>query len=144
MTIVAKNETPPLYVLRYGDKLVGEMEMDREAISQFKAGDRIKVTLHTGRSPSRLRFYWQMLGKLVAATDCAPNAEALHSVIKLDLGYSTPVLLPSGLKVLVPGSIAFDRMTEQEFSNFLERAIAWVAENYGVTADEIMNGGQAA
>ena len=141
---MAKNEAPPLYCLRYGDKLVGEMEMDREAIAQFKAGDRIKVTLHTGRSPSRLRFYWQMLGKLVAATDCAPNAEALHSVVKLELGYATPILLPNGLKVLVPGSIAFDRMTEQEFSNFLERAIAWVGQNYGVTADEIMNGGQAA
>lgn len=141
---MAKNEAPPLYVLRYGDKLVGEMEMDREAIAQFKAGDRIKVTLHTGRSPSRLRFYWQMLGKLVAATDCAPNAEALHSVIKLELGYATPVRLKNGMTCLVPGSIAFDRMTEQEFSNFLERAIAWVAANYGVTPDEIMNGGQAA
>lgn len=137
-------ETAPIYVQRFGDKLVGEMQMDREAIAKFNAGDRIKVTLHTGRSPSRLRFYWQMLGKLVSATDCAPNAEALHSVIKLDLGYATPVRLRNGMTVLVPGSIAFDRMTEQEFSNFLERAIAWVAQNYGVTPDEIMNGSAAA
>lgn len=141
---MAKSEAPPIYVNRQGDKLAGEMQMDRDAIARFKAGDRIKVTLHTGRSPSRLRFYWQMLGKLVDATDCAPNAEALHSVIKLDLGYATPVRLKNGMTCLVPGSIAFDRMTEQEFANFLERAIKWVAENYGVTPDEIMNNGEAA
>lgn len=137
-------EAPPIYVQRQGDKLAGEMQMDRDAIARFNAGDRIKVTLHTGRSPSRLRFYWQMLGKLVAATDCAPNAEALHSVIKLDLGYAMPVRLKNGMTVLVPGSIAFDRMTEEEFGNFLERAIAWIAQNYGVTSEEIMNGGLAA
>lgn len=137
-------EAAPIYVQRQGDKLAGEMQMDRDAIARFNAGDRIKVTLHTGRSPSRLRFYWQMLGKLVAATDCAPNAEALHSVIKLDLGYAMPVRLKNGMTVLVPGSIAFDRMTEEEFGNFLERAIAWIAQNYGVTSEEIMNGGLAA
>jgi len=137
-------EAPPLYVIRVGDHLVGEMIQDRDSIRKFTAGARIKVQLHTGRSPSRLRFYWQMLGKLVAATDCAPNAEALHSVIKLDLGYATPVRLKNGMTVLVPGSIAFDRMTEEQFSEFLERAIEWVARNYGVTPEEIMNGGQAA
>lgn len=142
---MAKNtEAPPLYVLRVGDHLVGEMMQDRDNIRKLKAGDRIKVQLHSGRSPSRLRFYWQMLGKLVAATDCAPNAEALHSVIKLDLGYATPVRLKNGMTVLVPGSIAFDRMTEEEFGGFLDRAIKWIAENYFVTPEEIMNGGQAA
>jgi hypothetical protein len=142
---MAKNpEAPPLYVIRVGDHLVGEMMQDRDSIRKFTAGARIKVQLHTGRSPARLRFYWQMLGKLVAATDCAPNAEALHSVIKLDLGYATPVRLKNGMTVLVPGSIAFDRMTEEEFGEFLDRAIAWIAQNYGVTPEEIMNNGAAA
>ena len=141
---MAKSEAPPIWVRRHDDKLVGEFAMDREAISRFNAGDRIKLTLHTGRSPKRLRFYWQLLGKLVAATDCAPNAEALHSVIKLDLGYATPVRLKSGMTVLVPGSIAFDRMTEQEFQNFLDRAIEWIGKSFGLTPEEIMNGENAA
>lgn len=141
---MAKSEAPPIFVHRQGDKLAGEMQMDRDAIARFAAGDRIKITMHTGRSPARLRFYWQLLGKLVSATDCAPNAEALHSVVKLDLGYATPVRLKNGMTVLVPGSIAFDRMTEQEFQNFLDRAIEWVARNYGVTPEEIMNGSAAA
>lgn len=141
---MAKSEAPPIFVHRQGDKLAGEMQLDRDAIARFTAGDRIKITMHTGRSPSRLRFYWQFLGKLVGATDCAPNAEALHSVIKLDLGYATPVRLKNGMTVLVPGSIAFDRMTEQEFGNFLDRAIAWIGTNYGVTPEEIMNGSAAA
>lgn len=142
---MAKNpEIAPFYVIRVGDHLVGEMMQDRDNIRKLKAGDRIKVQLHTGRSPSRLRFYWQMLWKLVDATECTPNAEALHSVIKLDLGYATPVRLRNGMTVLVPGSIAFDRMTEEEFGGFLDRAIQWIGANYGVTPEEIMNNGAAA
>ena len=141
---MAKSEAPPIFVHRQGDKLAGEMQIDRDAIARFASGDRVKITMHTGRSPARLRFYWQLLGKLVSATDCAPNAEALHSVVKLDLGYATPVRLKNGMTVLVPGSIAFDRMTEQEFQNFLDRAIEWIARNYGATPEEIMNGSAAA
>lgn len=141
---MAKNEKPPIYCLRRGNALTPEMQVDADLIQRLPVGQRIKVTIHTGRSPARLRFYWQLLGKLVDATDCAPNAEALHSVIKLDLGYANPVRLKSGMTVLVPGSIAFDRMTEQEFGNFLDRAIAWIGTNYGVTPEEIMNGSAAA
>lgn len=136
---MAKTEHPPIYVMRRGDTLVPEMQADAEMIRKMQPGERIRVDLRTGRSPSRLRFYWQLLNRLVEATDCAPNSEALHSVIKLDLGHATPVRLKNGYTVLVPSSIAFDKMTEEDFAAYLERAIEWIASNYGVTPDELMN-----
>jgi len=141
---MSKTEHPPIYVIRRGDVLQPEMQADAEMIRKMKPGERIRVDLRTGRSPSRLRFYWQLLNRLIEATDCCPNVEALHSVIKLDLGHATPVRLRNGMTVLVPSSIAFDKMTEESFAEYLERAIEWIGSNFGVTPDQLMNRGEKA
>lgn len=131
-----KSEAPPIYVQRKGVYLAPEMQIDAEAISQLPYGERIKVTLHTGRSPRRLRFYWSFLQKVVASTEAAPNAEALHETIKLLTGYTTPVLV-KGMTVMVPRSIAFQSMSEADFQAFLEGAIRFVAENYGISPEDV-------
>lgn len=131
---MAKTEQPPLYCLRRGDTLIGEMEADREWIRQQPHDQRIKVALSTGRSPSKLRFYWSFLGKVVKATRCAPSTETLHDVVKLHTGFVTPVMV-KGFTVAVPKSISFASMTESEFNTFLETAIEWIAANYGITPE---------
>jgi hypothetical protein len=131
-------EKPAIYVMRQGDTLRPEFEADAEWIRRQPTGTRIKISLHSGRSPARLGLYWSLLGRLVRATDCAPTAEALHEAIKLDLGFVQRVRL-KGMTVLVPGSVAFDKMTEAEFGEYLERAIEWMATNYGVTPDDLLN-----
>lgn len=133
---MAKSEQPPIYVLRRGDSLIGEMEADREWIRQQPNGERIKVTLHTGRSPSRLRWYWSFLGRVVAATECSPNAESLHDVVKLHTGFVTPVMV-KGMTVMVPRSVSFSSMSEAEFAGFLQHAERFIAEAYGITAQEL-------
>ena len=138
---MAKKEKPEIYVQRVGNRLVPEFAMDEEAIMRFPSGQRIRVDLRTGRSPSRLRLYWQILDKLVDATGCSPNSDALHDAIKLELGFGTPVRMPSGLTILVPRSVAFERMKEEDFIPYFNRAIEWIATNYGVTPEQLMNGG---
>lgn len=131
---MAKTETPPVWVIRQGNALVGEFMADREWIARQPAGERIKVSLHTGRSPVKLRWYWAFLGRVVKATDCAPSPETLHDVVKLHTGFVTPVMV-KGFAVAVPKSIAFSKMTEAEFSEFLEKAIEWIAQAYGITPE---------
>lgn len=132
---MAKNELAPVYCVRRGDSLIGEMEADRDWIRQQPNGERIKVSLHSGRSPSKLRFYWAFLGKVVKATDCAPSAETLHELVKLETGHTQPVKV-KGYTVLVPASIAFDRMSEDQFSVFLESAIQFIAATFGITPEQ--------
>lgn len=131
---MAKNEHPPIYVLRRGDTLIGEMEADREWIRQQPHDQRIKVLMHGGRSPSKLRFYWSFLGKVVKATDCAPSTETLHDIVKLHTGFVVPIMV-KGFPVAVPKSISFTSMSEEEFNAFLEKAIEWIAETYDVTPE---------
>lgn len=133
---MAKNENPPLYMLKRGSSLIPEMSVDAELLSRLPTNERIKVMTHTGRSPRRLRFYWAFLGRVVKATGCAPTPEALHSLIKLETGHTTPIKL-KGYTVLVPASISFANMTEPEFETFLEGAIEFVARSFGITPEQV-------
>ena len=50
-------------------------------------------------------------------------------------------MLPDGTLGFIPGSIAFHKMTEDEFRLFYDRVCDMVAEYFlpGVTADELRN-----
>lgn len=128
------SETPAIYVVRYGSNLVGEMAADRERIAEIKEGERVRIDVRTGRVPSRLRFWWAFLHEVVKSTECCPTAEALHETVKLMCGYTTPVMVGK-LTVMIPRSIAFSSMTEEEFSKFLADGLRFIAETYGVTPE---------
>ncbi|PDT15863.1 hypothetical protein CO670_15310 [Rhizobium sp. J15] len=130
------SENAPIYCVRRGDALIGELQYDRDRIAAMPAGERIKVELSTGRSPSRLRWYWQFLHAVVNATDAVPDAESLHSLVKLNTGYVTPMMV-RGMPFVVPRSISFSSMTEEEFVGFLQRAERFIAESYGVTPEDV-------
>lgn len=130
-------EHPPFYLVRDGDRLIGEMQMDRDMIREFPAGQRIQADLRTGRVPSRLRFYWAFLREVVKATECAPHVKALHQLVKLRTGYTDDVIM-GGYIVKVPSSIAFESMDEPTFEGFLNNAIRFIASEFGVTPEEVM------
>lgn len=130
------SENPPIYVIRDGDRLVGEMEMDREMIRAFPAGQRIRIDLRTGRVPDRLRFYWAFLREVVNATDCAPTDKALHQMVKLRTGFTDDVIM-GGFVVKVPASVAFENMDEPTFAVFLREALAFIASEFGITPEDV-------
>jgi len=130
------SENPPCYVLRDGDRLIGEMEMDRDLIRQFPAGQRIRVELRTGRVPDRLRFYWAFLRNVVEATNCAPNEKILHQLVKLRTGHTDDVIM-GGYVIKVPASISFENMDEPTFVRFLDSAIEFIALEFGITPESV-------
>lgn len=111
------------------------MGADLKMLEAFPQNQRIKVTLSTGRSPSRLRFWWSFLQKVVEGTGCAPNAESLNNVVKLHTGFVVPVMVKN-MTVMVPKSISYSSMTEPEFNTYLEAGLKFIAETYGVTPEE--------
>ena len=129
---MAKNEHPPIYVMRRGSVLHPEMMEDKDLIERLPSGHRIKITVSEGRSPAKLRLYWSYLGRVVKACGCAPSPEALHDVVKLHTGFVTPVMV-KGFTVAAPKSISFASMTEAEFDDFLREAERWLIETYGIS-----------
>lgn len=131
---MAKDENPTIYMIRRGDSLQPEMAMDADLVRRIAPGVRVKVKISEGRSPSKLRWYWAFLSRVVNATGCAPSPEVLHDVIKLHTGYVVPVMV-KGFAVAVPKSISFAKMSEHEFTDFCEDAVKWIAETYGITPE---------
>ncbi|MEK1893181.1 MAG: hypothetical protein AAAB20_07870 [Rhizobium sp.] len=130
------SETAPIYVVRQGDKLVGEMQYDRDRIADFPQGQRVKVEMSTGRIPSRLRFYRAFLREVVKATGCASTEDALHQSVKLETGFTEDVRF-RGYVIKVPASVAFRSMDEQTFSAFLQEALAFIAREYGIVPEDV-------
>ena len=136
MATKKNTENPPIYVIRTGDRLIGEMEMDRDLIRQFPDGQRIRVDLRTGRVPDRLRFYWAFLREVVKATGCAPTEKALHQMVKLRTGFTDDIIM-GGYIVKVPSSIAFENMDEPTFGEFLREALTFIASEFGITPEDV-------
>lgn len=132
---MSKKERPVYAFLRRGDHLVPELDMDRRALEGVAQGQRVKVEIKEFRSVPRLRAYWAMLNEVVAATECAASAERLHEAMKLELGIVDLVKVKN-MTVAIPGSIAFDKMTEAEMAEYFNIAQRWLAEKYGYVPQE--------
>lgn len=129
---MAKRPDKPVYsFIRKGETLVPEMEYDKQALTGIKEGQRVRVDIKEWRNLDRLKAYWSMLHEVVAATGANNlTAERLHEVLKLHNGCVDVVMLPSGMPVAIPASIALDKMSEPEFIAFFQKAEAWLASTY--------------
>jgi hypothetical protein len=60
------------------------------------------------------------------------SAENLHRDIKMTLGYREQVVnMRTGEITLVPDSIALDKMQHEEFCEFMNQAMALIADTVG-------------
>lgn len=79
-------------------------------------------------------MYWRVLERAVEATGRWHTADELHLALKVATGYVDKVRLLDGRLVLCPGSIAFDRMNQEEAQRYYDAALK-------IVADEIMGCG---
>lgn len=133
---MAKKDKPVYAFVRRGNMLVPEMQRDIDALQGIAQNQRVHVDIKEWRNLDRLRAYWAMLGEVVAATEAAPTPERLHEVVKLETGIVDLIRLPNGMTVAIPGSIAFEKMSEDEFVAFFKGAEKWLGENYGYVREE--------
>lgn len=129
-----KSERPVYAFVRRGNALVPEMAMDFRALDGIAQEQKVRIEIKEWRNLDRLKAYWAMLHDVVDATECAPTAERLHEVMKLENGFVDHVRLPNGFLVAVPASIALDKMSEPEFITFFKTAERWLAETFGYVA----------
>lgn len=130
---MAKKPDKPVYsFVRRGNALLPEMEYDIHALDGVAQGQRVRVDIREWRNLDRLKAYWAMLHDVVAATGANNlTAEKLHEVLKLHNGCVDVVMLPSGMPVAIPSSIALDKMSEPEFVAFFQKAEEWLGKTYG-------------
>lgn len=129
--MTSRKERPTYRFVRRGNVLRPAMQYDCAALEGIAHNEEVTVEITQGRSNRRLSAYWAMLRDCVDATGCAPSSAALHEAVKLHTGHGIPVRMKDGTELLVPGSIAFDAMTEPEFIRFFRAAEEWLAREFG-------------
>lgn len=116
-------ERPPIMMIRRGTFLVPAAPIDGELIEAFPAGKALRVAVTPPRSVPQLRLYWSMLRLVADNLDSAVTTEALHNWIKMRCGIAAAIPLRNGETDYVPGSIAFDKMDQDQFQAFMDRAL---------------------
>ena len=128
---MAKKAERPRYGFRKRKgALWPDMAFDARMLESIAEGELVHVEIKRFRNNDRLRSYFAMLNDVIEATDCSLSAERLHEVAKLETGCVEHVRLPNGLLIGLPGSVAFDRMTEGEFQAFYHRVEEWLAKTF--------------
>lgn len=105
---------------------------DAELLEDYAQGSVFNLTSTGKRSNPHHNMYWSILRSVCRATGKWPKAEKLHDDLKWACGYVTMRYNTlSGEYMRSPDSISFDEMTQEEFNQYFEMAMATLAENLG-------------
>ncbi|MDX0801681.1 hypothetical protein [Sinorhizobium medicae] len=128
-----KKEKPPLIqAIMTPRGLRAHTQDDAEKLASIPEGSIFEIVPVTTRSDRQLRTYWKALGLVVKVTQKWSSAENLHRDIKMTLGYREQVVnMRTGEITLVPDSIALDKMEHAEFCEFMNQAMALIADTVG-------------
>lgn len=126
-------DKPPPPMVRLGPRgLYPVTPYDAEILDALGSGAEFDLIKRSARSLPHHRTYWQALNKAIAATQISPTPKHLHRELKLACGYTEKVLNRSTGEVhVVPDSIAFDQMTQDEFRAYCDTAMEMLASWIG-------------
>lgn len=112
-----------------------------EALRKIKNGAILKVEVKQPRNIRAHRLFWGLMSLVWEQLDQEeyPTVEDLAARVKIATGHRTRIDLGKGMVGFVPKSIAFHKMDETAFREFLDRSIDLVVTRIlpGVTDAEI-------
>lgn len=129
----------------YRDMLIPADDHAAERIAKLPIGEDVAVQVKRGRSLPQMKLYWAVL-QFVAEASEWETAERLHVALKVRLGLYDAVKLPSGKLVPVVQSAAFDSMTHEVFTDYMDKALALICSEVipGMTSDRLIAEAQSA
>lgn len=112
-----------LIVRRELSRLVPVTAYDMEMLSAVTMGQDLSAVLTMSRSLRQNKFYWALLGKVVANHSFYKRSEALHLWLKTRLGYVEEIIFHDGEIHTRVTSTAFDAMDGLEMRKYMDAAI---------------------
>lgn len=130
---MAKRETPPPPIAKlFSGRIIPASGLDAEELSGFADGTEFDMVARTRRSHPQLKTYWKALASAVEATGRWQSREALHTALKVKLGYVEPIFDMQGKVIgMKPDSAALNAMTHRDFCEYMNRAMAELADAVG-------------
>lgn len=113
-------------VIRHGNTFVIEGQDSIEACRKIKEGQAVKATFSVPRSLKFHRLFFALLTIVYEAQEeprLFPTAESLLECLKIALGHVREMKDLEGNIHFIPKSIDFASMSQEEFSEFFDRAV---------------------
>ncbi len=108
---------------------------DAEEIAAYPEFTEFDLVARTKRSLPQHGTYWKALTKAVEATGRWQSRDALHTALKVKLGYVEPIFDLQGRVIgMKPDSTAFDAMPQKEFREYMAKAMDALSEALGYDA----------
>jgi hypothetical protein len=123
-----------------GSALVPVNASEHERLDErLGQGEVVTFKFTKRRSNVQLDYYWAKLKELLdsGAVPKYHDTDDLHTVIKMEMGFVTPVLNMRGQIEFHPKSIAMDRLDQDAMNQFMERAWQLIAEHWGIDMEAI-------
>lgn len=116
-------------------------EAGEAVLRKLKQGQIVKIEITQSRNIKFHRLFWALISLVWENMegDRYPTVEDLAAAIKICAGLRTRIELPNGEVGFIPGSIAFHKMDETEFSKFYDRVCDLIAKHFlpGVTSAQL-------
>jgi len=130
-----RDKAPPPIVAKTGRGISPVTAYDAEELDGYADGTEFDLVARTKRSNPQQGTYWKTLTRAVDATGRWENREALHTALKVKLGYVEPIFDMAGKVIgMKPDSTAFNAMPHKAFCEYMEKAMAALSEAIGYDA----------
>jgi hypothetical protein len=105
-------------------------EPSKEIARKFVVGETYRAAIVKPRSHKTLARYWVLITMILDNTDQFKSKEQLHAYLKIRAGHCTPIVAQSSGEVfLVPDSIDYDTLSEDEFAEVWSRVVDVVCQD---------------
>ncbi|HEV8035258.1 hypothetical protein [Yoonia sp.] len=135
-----RDKAPPPICILTQRGLSPATAYDAEELARHAPGTEFDMVARTKRSNPQQGTYWKALTRAVEATGRWESRDALHTALKIELGYVEPIFNLKGKVVgMKPDSTAFNAMPHKDFCEYMDKAMAALSEAIGYDALEWMN-----
>lgn len=119
--------------------IVGATPTDETAFRKFKArilklkskpGEWLRIEFSSPRHLKHHRKFFALLQLIAENSEVYDTAEKALVAVKLCTGYADPLIHPAtGEVLMIPRSIAFENLGQEDFERFYEAALAAVSSH---------------
>lgn len=116
-------------------------EAGTDALRKVANGELVSIEIKRPRNIKHHRMFWALMSIVWDNMDHEryPTVEDLTSAVKISAGLRTRIELPGGEIGFIPGSIAFHKMSQDDFSAFYDRVCDLICKHFlpGVENDAL-------
>ena len=112
----------------------------RDVLRKVKVGDVVRVEVRRPRNLSAHRRFFALVNLVYTNSEKFPSPDVARRVLTCRAGHALPYIIEStGEVLLIPESISFANMDQDEFDAFWQRVVKVVCDEIlpGVTEPEI-------